>query len=663
MSQDERVWLSQQVIFHRDSEYGTQTNLEIAYSSQTSDFQSYGAPFLNIILSSTNPVYIRKSISLSYQNASDLLLALKYLFDSFQKGYPMQRGAFELVRKYHKDRVIKFDFFLYANSDKVCSISIHNTATDFLSVVVSFDLFRCVCNIVKDFVSNYFSLVNNILTLSNNHLLFKILQADNNSNNILKSLNVGNSFEVKNEKEEITTDVLEATEKINELDQFLGQDMQNIVVPEITQTPTTIEKQKTDHSNSLVNAVFKNNLKILEDLVTSSFTSLDPIAAIFERLIKELDYPDNFSFTPGMSDDESKSYHFLSKLLYLHKLHQFSLGKQGVPELKLLVYKPTNPDSRNFLVAYDLFVIFIYLRIFIAKLSRREPNVYKNKIVFYTGFRYIFDMLSISFIHSADINKVKSCIIERFDSYNTSGFFNEYTGILASFSIPAITMKEFSDLSDQILVKLSENPLKLINDLHNELYEKGKEIEGVDLRIPFSNTLNLEQILKVLQIQLTYSLGQFNDVKDDKVLLAEKINSVAGIDDPNLLQEIVSLFYDKKVDVEKKAKEKETNLLRACKFHISDVPVNLQNDFLQYVSSITIEKYDWDKFSLEEFKDNIIKVLYIWNENDSKILYSDFMSKVENCMMTKDLILVKNKMLDSNDQVEDTNFDLSSYSY
>ena len=39
------------------------------------------------------------------------------------------------------------------------------------------------------------------------------------------------------------------------------------------------------------------------------------------------------------------------------------------------------------------------------------------------------------------------------------------------------------------------------------------------------------------------------------------------------------------------------------------------------------------------------------------------MSKVENCMMTKDLILVKNKMLDSNDQVEDTNFDLSSYSY
>lgn len=656
MNVEGTVWFNQHVMSHKDLEYGSQTTLEIMYSSQTTDFQSYGAPYFNIALSTTTPVYIRKIISLNYQNASDLLVAIGYLFQSFSKnGFPTSSDMFELVKRYHRDKLLKFNFFVYGNGDKVCSITIQNSGSDFLVIHISFDLFRCVCNLVKNFVTDYYKLASNILTQSQTLLLSKVLESNENMTKILKSLN----FQNNTKEEPIPPELIESVDRMNEFDNFLGKDMQNIVIPEITQTPTVIEKSKTDHGNSLVNTVLKNNLKVLENLITSSFTAFDPIETIQERICRELDYDSNFLLLPGISEDEMKSYKFLSKLFYLYRLHKFSLGNNNIPEIKLLVYNPTNVDSKNISISYDLFVIFVYLRIFISKMSRREPNVHKNKIAFYTGFRCIFDMMTLSFINSLDINKVKSCILERFETYTKSGFFNEYTQLLETVSIPPISSKDFSDAADQLLVKLTDGPLKVIKDLHNELYEKGKEIVGIDLRIPFINNLNLEQILNILQIQLTFALGQFDDVKDDKVSLAKKISEIVDISDGDLLHQIVTMFVDKKIDIEKKTKERETNLLRACKFYISDVPVSLQKEFLEYIESITTEKYDWDKFSIEEFKDNIVKVLYIWNENDSKILYSDFMSKVENCVMNKDLILVKNRMVDLQTD-QDTNFDLGA---
>ena len=54
-------------------------------------------------------------------------------------------------------------------------------------------------------------------------------------------------------------------------------------------------------------------------------------------------------------------------------------------------------------------------------------------------------------------------------------------------------------------------------------------------------------------------------------------------------------------------------------------------------------KFDLCVFPIEEFGENIIKVLYVWNENEKGILYTDFMSKVESCLMTKELILTKYK--------------------
>jgi len=656
--QDDRKWLSQQLLFHKDNEYGSESTMEIQYSTQTTDFMSYGPPHFNIVLHTKNPVSLTKVISLNFQNASDLLLSLKKVFDSFQKGYPTSRGTFEIQKRYGKDRSLKIDFYLYNNNDKVCVIAIHNSPTDFIQVVFSFELFRCFCNMLKDFISHYFSIISNIQGMGQTFLLSRMLNEQGSMTNIMKS--IPQVMAVEKENEAMTQEVLEASQRIEELDKFVGHDMSNIVITEVSEvTFKEHPSPKLDYGDGLVKTALQNNLKNLEDLVLSSFTAIDPITAIFERLSKDLNFTSDFVFCPGMDENETKSYHFLTKLLYMYKIHQFSLGKLGVPELRLLAYKPIGETQQNISLAYDLFTIFIYLRIFIQKLSKREANVYKNKIVFYTAFRIVFDMINISFIHSMDINKTKSCILERFNTYSGNGFFNEYSKLLSDFSIPEISSTDFSDLADNILTKFSQNPLKSIEEVHNSLYEKGKELEGIDLRIPFINSLNLEQILKILQIQLSFATGLFNDVKSDKILLTKKIFEVTGLDDEKLLGYVASLFVDKKVDVEKKGKIKESNLLRASKFYITDIPSNLQQQVLHYIESLGYEQFDYNEFSLQEFKDNIIKAIYVWNEGGEDIPYSDFMTKVENCIMSKDLILVKNKMVNS-DPEEDSNYDLSS---
>lgn len=655
---DDRKWLSQQLLIHKDNEFGSDSSLTIQYSSQTLDFLSYGPPAFNISLHTKNPVYSTKVISLNYQNSSDLLLSLKRVFDSFQKGYPSSRGTFEIQKRYNKDKSLKIDFYVHNTGDKVCVIAIHNSPTDFIQVIFTFELFRCFCNMLKYFISNYFNVINNISIMGQTYFLSKISSEQMSMTNIMKS--IPEVMEVSKNNELSSQDALEAHERINELDKFLGPDMSNIVVTEVSEVKLAEpERPKLDYGDGLVKNALQNNLKNLEDLLASSFTATDPVEAVFERLCKDLNFNSNFVFCPGMDENELKSYHFLSKLLYLYRLHQFSIGRQGVPEIRLLAYKPIGESQQNISLAYDLFTIFIYLRIFIGKMSKREPNVYKNKIVFYTAFRFVFDMIHISYIHSMDINKTKSCIIERFNIYSGNGFFAEYTKILGEFSIPEISTNEFSELADNILTIFSQNPLKSIKDAHDSLYEKGKELEGIDLRIPFINSLNLEQILKILHIQLSFASGLFNDVKSDKILLASKIHEVTGIEDENLLEYVSSLFVDKKIDIEKKSKDKESNLVRATKFNITDVPANLVNDYFKYIVEIGYNDYDWDKFPLQEFKDNIIKVIYTWNENDKNMSYSDFMTKVENCNMTKDLILVKNKMVNS-DPEEDTNYDLSS---
>jgi len=440
---------------------------------------------------------------------------------------------------------------------------------------------------------------------------------------------------------------LDETEKTtNELDNFLGENMQNIVVPDLLDKNVTSERKNTIEIGSGLVNIFNNDLKNLEDLLFSCVTSDDMSEPIISRLISGLNVDSNFNFLPGITDDEIKSYKYLSKLLYLNQLHQYTNGKTGLSEIRFLIYKPKDYSDKNIVLAYDLFTIFIYLRLFVQKLSSREPSVIKNKILFYTLYRNIFDMFSISFIQNIDIIKTKTCVLERFKNFDEIGFFNEYTKILDMYSIQKISSNEISVLLDKFLTMLSQSSeFPSIESAHNVLYETGKDVEGIDVKIPFINTLNLEQNLKLTHVNLSVSLNQIP--VDDKDIFIQKVNELVN-DNSFCSDEMIKYFIDKKINIIKKEKEKDSNIYRACKFYDKDIPINIHSDFMEYVKSLSDSDFDWNKFNLEEFNESIIKTIYIWNDDiDKKQTYTDFMSKVESCLLNKQLILTKIKILGS----------------
>ena len=86
---------------------------------------------------------------------------------------------------------------------------------------------------------------------------------------------------------------------------------------------------------------------------------------------------------------------------------------------------------------------------------------------------------------------------------------------------------------------------------------------------------------------------------------------------------------------------------------------NRSNELIEEVKGINIdEKYvfDFDKYPYEDFNEIVIQAFYVWNsDNIQKNSYSKFVSEVENCGMTKDLILTKYKA-----ESHDSTFDSSS---
>jgi hypothetical protein len=99
--------------------------------------------------------------------------------------------------------------------------------------------------------------------------------------------------------------------------------------------------------------------------------------------------------------------------------------------------------------------------------------------------------------------------------------------------------------------------------------------------------------------------------------------------------------------VKTKDRIKETNILKACKFYDQGIPSDKYEEFIEYTSNLENEDFDWNKFELEEFDDSIFKVIYVWNENEKNIAYSDFMTKVENCSMDKQILLAKIRIIDT----------------
>jgi len=117
-------------------------------------------------------------------------------------------------------------------------------------------------------------------------------------------------------------------------------------------------------------------------------------------------------------------------------------------------------------------------------------------------------------------------------------------------------------------------------------------------------------------------------------------------------QNIIDLFnVSAEEKSEKKREPKKNNLFRFVKAFENEIPEIYKSDFLEYIEKLR-DNFDYNKYNLNEFGENIVKAIYEWNESNKSEKYTDFYDRCENSLMSKDLILSK-----SNNRTKESNGD------
>ena len=186
------------------------------------------------------------------------------------------------------------------------------------------------------------------------------------------------------------------------------------------------------------------------------------------------------------------------------------------------------------------------------------------------------------------------------------------------------------------LCKKVINNSPFIEDVHNKLHSNNSLI------LSSNNNFTIEQIInEVIPLEVYKNLGKDINTKD--------LSSIS----PDVLLLFDGNKKNTKPKTQKVEKESETNLQRFIRSVRNEIPDNYKDDFNNEIVRLgNTEKYDFKdvRFPLEEFGDDIIKALYIWDpKNDPKIAknYKYFFEKYENEIMTKDNILSINKGVES----------------
>ena len=640
MRPEEKTWFNQLLLHHKDSYYNSGGSFEVGLSSNTSDFKTFSSVSLNISI--TNG--IKKVYNLNYQNAIDLMRSFKEVTDNIQKIFE-STSSIDILKRYYSDKSLKVKF-ANLNGDYVTSLSIINNQSDFTEVIIPYStVFIPFCLLLKSFIENFLKLnIDLSLRSTISESLTYITQIKDSIKTIPSSIisyvgdqglitNTAENAEVAPTKARDSSELdSEMEQTYTELNNFLGEDMNNIIIPELNTLSVEKEKEIRIIESQFMNNVLKGDINTLEYMISSLSVVKNPLQTIYTTILSSItNLSDKFSFFPGTFDDEIKSYCYLSKSIYNYYFRRYSDHNTSIPSaIPALKVRVSSCTDENLNLAYDLLLILAYVRVLRSKLEIKESSCIKNKAIFYMGLRLFFDPFVFSFMDNKDPNIIKSCVLDRFKYYSKQGFFKSYSTLLDSYRITDITENEVMAIINQLAEKVFRKGV-FVDILHNDYYN-----EKV-LRIPSKNSLTLEQIIEDGIPLQSYVYSKITNLKDDEEF--EKIiSSYEGvISDP-----VSDAFLGKK---RRENKEKESNIVRASKFYSTDIPEEFRNDFIEHVKNIGNFDYDFenDKFTIEEFKDNIIKVLYVWNESEKNITYTEFMTKIEECVLSKDLILTKYK--------------------
>ena len=640
----ERIYFNQNMIYHKDKIYNSGGTLEISICSSTTDYKTFSAPTLHLSVIGENN--LRRVCSLNYSDSTDLFLTFKDITSDINTVYSTNRNNI-IIKKYQFDRSLKFEFInVQSLGDRVVTISVIHSNSDFAKVVVPYNVFiSFYVGILKYFINEY---VNISFAFSTRNLLTELLEQNKmirNGIQILPSMLIeGKSNIISHEiisgskvEETVGSDLSE------DLDKFLGKDMENIKVPELDSKLILEEKPKNVEFNNLfITKTLSKDLTVLESMLTASITTPNTITTILNGFRRSMELNDdsvNEIFLPGITEKDVKSLLYISK--YLHDLHLSSyLNKNnpipsGTPLLKYKV-ELDKVNSFNFNLACDILLIFGFVKIFRSRMESRESDANKNGALFYLRLRAFLDPICYSFLDSTKSKIIFNNVCTNFEKYSEFGFFNYYQQILSSCGFQQITSNDIRSFCDNINTNVFNEGLLLknIGDKHDEMFKTGS------LKIKSDNNLNLEQIInELIPLEILDKTGV--DVSEGSESMKKILETLP------VSKEVMDVFYQKEpVVTEPKNEKKVTNLVKTVSFFKDEIPEKYRDKFIQYVTDLKYDVYDFwnEQFELEELGENIIKTLYVWNNTDKKDEpLTTFRARLEECLLSKELILASSK--------------------
>ena len=641
---ENRIYFNQNVIYYKDKNYNSGGSLEISICNNTDDYKTFSAPTLHISVIGENN--LRRLSALNYIDTVDLYNSIKYIIQNIESIYSTNRNNV-LIKKYHFDRVLKFEFIQIQGIDeRVVAISIIYNSSDFTKVVIPYTAFTAFAiGILKYFVNEY---VDISFAMSTRNLLTEVLEQNKlirNGISILPSSISENQSQIKGvvgtliaAQEVEETNSSEITEVIEDFDKFLGKDMENIIVEDLTSKAVLVEKpsNNTEVTSLFITKTLTNDMSVLESMISAAVTRPDPMISLFEGFRRSMNLTDEFTFLPSVTKQDLKSFLYISKIthdVFLNSyLNQNKAIPSGFPALKYNIEDTNKIDSINIQISYDLLLIAGFMKIFRSRMESRESNIIKNGSLFYLRLRTFLDPLVYSFLDPTKGKIINTIISSNFEKYSGFGFFDYYQKILIENKFETITIndiKSFGDeLNDKILTKdvLSVN----INDRHDNFFKSGF------LRINSDNKLSIEQIINEL-VPLEVLEKNGVELKEGSTELKDAVNNFS------ISEEILNVFLKKVIKEEKVI---VTNILKTVKFFNNEIPETYRENFFEFIDKLQYTNFDFinSPYEVEELGDNVIKALYVWNETDNKKEpLTTYRGKLEDCLLTKDLILTKYK--------------------
>lgn len=615
--QEESFWFNHVLLTHFDKQFQTSSYLRLSISISTNDFLRFGQPFLAISISNsvenTNRTY-----SLNIQNCSDLIKVFRQVVDNSSQLFVEK---FQIIRKYNKDKSLIFNFFEESNNkEKLVKIQIFHNESNFGSVIIDYSLFKVLAIQMRTFVSDYIKIGGDIRRdfISSRLLQVndKLLKDIRNLPNQLLEQDVG--------KDTRETDLIEDKPTVeNELYKYIGGDDMSKVNLNLDEEVSLVTKPKEKIqiiNSNFIDKVINRDLSNLESFFNSSVnTSMNPL----ESITKELQTIDsNMILLPGISKKDLKLITYLSKLFYSTHYQNYLENDISIPlTTSILKYNTDDVEvkNENIDLAYDLLTVMGYLKCFRNKVESKEADVFVNKSLVYLAFRCFIDIFIFSFLTKKLVrtDTLLSNIESRFKYFDSIGIFDSYKKELENNNCSDIDENEIYVFVQQVI----EGPIEsspCIDKFYND--------SAKHFRLPPDNDFTIEQIINdVVPIEVNEKLGK----SIDEVLIDKS-------------DEIKKLFKSKVISKQNDSKRK-SNLLKYISQHTKE-----DSEIYKAIDGVheKDKNFDFNELEIvfEEIDEAILKALFLWEpENDIKVKqnYNYFVNKIDEEIMTKDLIITK----------------------